>query len=117
MSTPTLIKFVKQCKNGNYMFQVISLNPEHKDMLHLSTFNDNKWFFLAQHKLKQRHLVLKPKRVYQLDVSVRKWNDLQVKMFRLSHTLDSIVASKKQCLIKDSAVKDTQTKIPHYFNI
>ena len=100
MSTPTLIKFVKQCKNGNYMFQVISLNPDHQDLLHLSTFNNDNWFFLAQHKLKQRNLILKPKRVYQLDVSVRKWDNLDVKMFRLSHTLESIVATKKQCLIK-----------------
>ena len=112
MATPTLVKFVKQCKNNNYMFKVISLNPDHQDLLHLSTFNDDNWFFLAQNKLKQRNLILKPKRVYQLDVSVRKWDDLQVKMFRLSHTLDSLSVSQSKCLIKDD-----QTKIPHYFNI
>ena len=94
MST-TLVRYIKVAKNDSYMFKVERIDPEDSEKLYISSYNDSEWIFIVPHKLRPRDIILKPQRIYELDISVRKWNGLHIKVFKLSHTLETIEANEK----------------------
>ena len=113
-SNPTLLKYVKTCKNRSHMFKLERFNPEDDNKIFISRYNDSDWVFIAPHKLKPRDIVLKSQRLYELQVKERKWNNLTVKTFHLYQTLETLDKSneKNECIIQQD-----NEKITKYFKV
>ena len=89
-SKKTLLKYIKPTKFQNCMFLIEELAPEDIGRLKIKEYKDREWAFIRDTKIKPKLSFLIPKRVYELEIKERKWNDKIVRTYHLHNTLDTL---------------------------
>ena len=104
-STRTLIKYIKPTEYNSEMFLIEELSDEHIGSLYIKNYNDRDWTFIYSNKIRPNSSILIPKRVYELEIKERKWNDKIVRTYHLHNTFETLNYKKNKHTQKSKNVR------------